>query len=44
MSTCMFEKKVEIPKKKEGKIAKKSPEIIASIVAKIGENASSIKK
>ena len=33
-------KKVEIPKMKGGKISKKSPEIIASLLAKIEENAS----
>ena len=35
-----FEKKVEIPKNKLSKISKKSAEIIASLLAKIEENAS----
>ena len=39
-ASTWFEKKVEIPKKKGGKISKKSPEIIASLLAKIEENAS----
>ena len=38
-ASTWFEKK-EIPIKKGGKISKKSPEIIASLLAKIEENAS----
>ena len=39
-ASTWFEMKVEIPEKKGGKISKKSPEIIVSLLAKIEENAS----